>query len=278
MKCLNIIVYYDNKEEVEKYISEVKAIGHDQVEIALVVNKDSEKRAIETAEFLQKSGMGRVIDYRDNVGYLNAMLKTIRGLDMNPYDYVILSNTDIHFEQKDFFTQLSRKEYHDEIGCIAPSVFSTKIQGYQNPHYRERVSREHFERLSRVFSRPALGRLYLGLSGLKGKMRRKAAQRPSSCYVYSPNGAFMIFTRAFIRIITGYEYGVRLYSEESCIGELLRLNGMKCYYDDSIEVMHQESTVTGKVDYRKRFSAWKESIDYILREFYGNDNEKVQQQ
>ena len=69
-------------------------------------------------------------------------------------------------------------------------------------------------------------------------------------------------------MIVGYEYGVKMYSEESAIGELLIRNGMKCFYDASIGVIHQESTVTGNIDYKKRFNAWRDSLQYILSEFY----------
>ena len=78
----------------------------------------------------------------------------------------------------------------------------------------------------------------------------------------------MIFTKPFIQKICGNEYGVLLYSEESYIGEMLRKHNMKCFYDDSIEVVHLGSLVTGKVDYKKRFLLWKESIDYLLATFY----------
>ena len=72
----------------------------------------------------------------------------------------------------------------------------------------------------------------------------------------------------FIKKICGYEYGVKMYSEESAIGELLIKNNMKCYYEDSLSVIHQESTVTGKINYKKRFNSWRESLEYIIKEFY----------
>jgi hypothetical protein len=78
----------------------------------------------------------------------------------------------------------------------------------------------------------------------------------------------MIFTKKFISLISDYTYGALLYSEESCIGELLIKNGMKCYYDNALEVTHHESTVTGSIDYKKRFDLWRKSIKVILDEFY----------
>ena len=78
----------------------------------------------------------------------------------------------------------------------------------------------------------------------------------------------MIFSKSFVSLIRSYRYKALLYSEESCVGELLLRNGLKCYYDSSLEVIHHESIVTGKIDYKKRFALWRESIRVILEEFY----------
>ena len=51
MKILNTVVFYENREEVENYISEVAAIAEGMVDIALVVNSDKQGQvgAMETA-------------------------------------------------------------------------------------------------------------------------------------------------------------------------------------------------------------------------------------
>lgn len=254
---------------MENYIREVSSIADGLVEITVVVNSDPGGQADSLAESLRQQGITcfSIVSYGDNVGYLNAMLKTVQQTDLGRYDYFMLSNTDIHYETRDFFQQLLSREYPRDVGCIAPSVYNPNSRSYSNPHYMERVPEEKLRRLVRIFGVPTLGRLYLTLAGLKAG-RAKKGKKPS-CYVYSPHGCCMIFTREFIGKICGYEYGVKLYSEESAIGEQLRKSGLKCYYDDSIEVVHNESSVTGKMDYRKRFAAWRASLEYILDEFYG---------
>lgn len=268
MRVLNTVVFYENREEVENYISEVATIADGMVDIALVVNSDKQNQIEAMEAGLRSKGVDcfRVIDYGDNVGYLNTMLKTIKQIDIDKYNYVILSNTDIHYETKDFFQQLAAKKYPADVGCIAPCVFATQSNSYSNPHYSERIPKEKLERLVKIFRYPLLGKWYLKLAGLKaGKTR---TEKKPSCYVYSPHGCYMIFTRDFIKQILGYEYGVKMYSEESVVGELLARNGMRCFYDDTISVIHQESSVTGKINYKRRFTAWRESLEYILKEFY----------
>lgn len=268
MKILNTVVFYENREEVENYISEVAAIAEGMVDIALVVNSDKQGQvgAMEAALRGKDIDCFSVIDYGDNVGYLNTMLKTIKQVDIDKYDYVILSNTDIHYDTKDFFQRLAGKEYPADVGCIAPCVYATQSNSFSNPHYSERIPKAKLERLVSIFKYPLLGKWYLKLAGLKaGKTR---TEKKSSCYVYSPHGCYMIFTRDFVKKIYGYEYGVKMYSEESAVGELLMRNGLRCFYDDSISVIHQESSVTGKINYKQRFTAWRESLEYIIKEFY----------
>lgn len=268
MKCLNIIIYYDNKEEVEAYITNVAAVSDEMLDIVVIVNKDTENSVAELENKLisMRISICKFINYGENIGYLNAMLFTIRNVEVEKYDYVILSNTDIDYSQKNFFYELSYKEYPENIGAIAPSIYSSNDKSYQNPHYLNRIDKNHLKRLYYIFKFPTLGRLYLQLSLLKRKQKPKL--KKGSCIVYSPHGAYMIFTKKFISLISDYTYGALLYSEESCIGELLIKNGMKCYYDNALEVTHHESTVTGSIDYKKRFDLWRKSIKVILDEFY----------
>jgi len=268
MKALNTIIFYENREEVENYITELNSIADGMVEICLVVNSDKSNQVKAMEASLRAKGITclRVIDYGDNVGYLNTMLKTIKRVSIATYDYVILSNTDIHYDTEDFFQQLAEKEYPSDVGCIAPCVYASKSNSYSNPHYMERVPKAKFERLTVIFRYPLLGKMYLKLGEMKaGKTRTEKKQ---SCFVYSPHGSYMIFTKDFIKKIYGYEYGVKMYSEESAVGELLVKNKMRCYYDDSLSVIHEESSVTGKINYKRRFAAWRESIEFILKEFY----------
>lgn len=266
MKCLNVIIYYDNAKEIKEYVENCLSNSNGNVDIAIVINSDKKKRAkCIVNELRQNYDNIFVYDYGKNVGYLNSILTVIQEKEMKKYEYYILSNTDIIYETDNFYFELLNKKYDSLIGCIAPSVYSTKTKSFSNPHYYTRTSKSKFRLLSFIFTYPRLGRVYLAISGLKSK---KSGVEKESCFVYSPHGCFMIFTKEFIRKICGYEYGVTLYSEEACVGELLQKYNMKCFFDNSLRVLHNESTITGKINYKNRFKYWKESIDYIVREFY----------
>ena len=267
MKCLNVIVLYNNYKEVLNYINETISMFPSQVDIALVVNSDEYGHLKQMPDNVREKI--QIFDYGKNVGYLNALLYVIKDIDIEEYKYIILSNTDIEYQTDDFFSILLNKEFNEEIGCIAPSVYAIATGSYSNPHYLHRTPKRKFEFLRRIFSHPLLARGYLRLSEIKRK--KKTGKRQDSCYVYSPHGCYMIFTKDFIKAISDYVYGTLLYSEEACIGELLLRYRKKCYYYSEIEVRHTCSTVTGGVNYKKRFKLWADSIDYILNEFYKDE-------
>lgn len=267
MKCLNVIIYYDNPIEIREYVTDCIK-NSDNVDIAIVINSDKNGVARSVLNTLIGcNGRVKIYDFHENVGYLNSLLKIVQNEDLDTYEYYILSNTDISYETPNFYGKLISNNYDAQIGCIAPSVYSNKSCSFSNPHYKSRITKTKYMFLSTIFTFSTIGRLYLHLAGMKSKSNGGVAEE-DSCYVYSPHGCFMIFTRKFMESIKGYLYGVTLYSEEACIGELLIKNNMRCYFDKTIRVHHNESTVTGKINYKKRFEYWKESIDYILKEFY----------
>ncbi len=268
MKCLNIIVFYDNFDEIVLYINEIVNMKSNNIDVVVVVNKDSKNQVKQVREVFEEDFRNRIriIDFGENVGYLNALLYTIKKIEYKTYRYIILSNTDIHYNCNDFFDLLLKTEYNSRIGCIAPSVYASKAKSYSNPHYVTRIKKEKLIRLNHIFAHPILARFYLCLVKLKSSVKKKDEQ--DSRFVYSPHGCYMIFTNDFINDIYGCQYGVKLYSEESYIGEMLIKYGKKCFYDANLKVTHQESAVTGKLNYKNRFFEWRRSIDYILNTFY----------
>lgn len=267
-KCLNIIVYYNNYDEINSYLRELQEISDGIVDVAIVVNSNTDgKISCIIEQYVNcMNPFVTVFDFEENVGYLNSLLNVIEKIQLYEYRFVILSNTDVHYCQKDFFSQLMSNQYENDVGSIAPCVYATKTKSYSNPHYMKRIPREKFLRLAFIFKYPCFAKFYLSLAAIKDR-RSKKVKKPS-CYVYSPHGCYMIFTNNFIQRLIGYRYGVLMYSEESFVGELLNKYGLKCYYDDSLNIQHHESSVTGKINYKKRFSMWRDSIFYILNEFY----------
>lgn len=270
-RTLNCVVYYDNYREVMSYLDSLNAVALDSVDIIIVVNRDS---AGESAKLLHEaihmfpSFNIRLKDYGKNVGYLNALLLPIQDIDIEDYDYFILSNTDIEYVDKDFFNKLYSTKYPRSISCIAPDVYTPSTGSHSNPHYKNRLPKSKYNRLIRIFSLPILAGLYTQMGAKILAHTSKRDKTPQSEFVYAPHGCYMILTKPFIKLICGYTYGVKLYSEEAAIGELSLKHGFKCFYDSNLVINHNESTVTGSINQKSRYELWRESLIYIRDTFY----------
>lgn len=264
-KILNVIVFYDNYDEIYSYLEQINNISNNIVDIALVVNRDTFNKI----DMLKSEYNSRIklfiYDFDENVGYLNAYLKVINIIDTTKYKFTILSNTDIIYSH-DFYNKLINKSYDEDIGCIAPSIFSTKTNSFSNPHYVKRIKKNKLRLLTFIYSSVILSNLYMKLSYKKASTKKNC--EIESCYVYSPHGSFMIYSNKFTNYLKGDIYGVKMYSEESYIGEKLRLNNLRCFYDSSLKLTHNESSVTSTLENKQRFTYIKESLIYIMKTFY----------
>lgn len=265
-KCLNFIIFYDNYSEVEAYLSSLNGVSDSRVDICIVVNKDTDNRA---EELLKKEYDNipnlEIKNYGENIGYLNAMIKSMPS-NTDEYKFFILSNTDIEYVTKDFFSRLLSSDYSEEVGCIAPSVYSFLTQSYSNPHYVSRISKNQIRRNIFIFKHPNVAKLYFWLAAKKE--HTKECSEKGSCEVYSPHGCYMIFSNEFAKYISKKQYGVKMYSEESYVGEMLLKANKKCYYDSSIRINHHESTVTSNLGIKNKSLLFAESLQYIYEEFY----------
>lgn len=263
-KCLNVIVLYDNYDEVKQYIDGALVNDNRNLDIVVVVNKDSDDKAEKIAsEYGNNSVL--VKDFGENVGYLNSLLMTLDEVNINDYQYFVLSNTDIEYETQRFFDSLQSKEYDRSIGCIAPDVYSALTNTHSNPHYKERIKKSKIKRNIFIFSHPLLAKVYFSLA--KRKTAAKS-NKEGSCYVYAPHGCFMIMTREFISKIKGQRYPVKMYTEEGWVAENLIKNKMKCFYDNELSVIHREHGTTGMLRIARQSAMFRESLQALLDEFY----------
>ena len=83
MKCLNVIIYYNNPKEVKEYIENCYSYGKDKVDVFVVINKDKNNEAIKMLTSLQKKYKTlKFINYKENVGYLNSLLNVIKDINL----------------------------------------------------------------------------------------------------------------------------------------------------------------------------------------------------
>lgn len=264
---MNVIVFYDNLKEVLDYFrSATSTAGSQEADFVIVVNKNScELDLAREFAFLNLKDRLYILYPSRNVGYINALFFAITSIKKS-YLFYILCNTDISYQQHDFFSSLLFKCFPADVGCVAPSVSSPNGDIFSNPHYIARISKFKMMRNAAVFSMPEISRIFIFFSRKKA-VKTKSIKRPSQ-YVYSPHGCYMIFCSEFAKLLANEFYPPILYSEESFVGELLRIHGFKCYYDSSLQVIHYENAVTKTISTRNRLRFLSSSLLYIVHRFY----------
>lgn len=266
-----IIINYKNEEEVLNYAKMIsKQTVSNKINIIIVINKKSDNCYIDLKIELEKINISiDIFEPNENLGYLNGVIygynEFTRTKNIKP-DWVIISNTDIEINDKLFFERFMSKNYDANIWCIASSVFSPNTDSFQNPQYLKRCSLHKINSLIFINKIPFIAYTYWLLAKIKAKIKKTKKQK--SQYTYSAHGCFFILKFDFIEKIKGMWYKGFLYSEEAYIAENLLINKRKCYYDASLEVIHNENSVTGFIGIKKKSKYFENSLKCIRDEFY----------
>ena len=269
-KILNIVTLFCNEIEVLEYAIKLskQSISAD-ISLVIVVNKNGVMTENDFNDKLRKINL-KIYLYkpRENLGYLNGLIYGYNQFikrHESP-EWIVMSNTDITFSNNEFFKDFFKNKYNENIWLIGPSIYSSKNKSYDNPQYKNRHSLKSLEKRIYIFKRPMLAYYYLKIANIKAKYKKR--KKEDSQYTYSLHGCFFFVNNNFMEILKDKKYGSLMYSEEAYLAELVRLNNKKCYYESGIEVIHTESTVTGKIDVKKKIRYFQESLEYIKKEFY----------
>lgn len=272
MTVLNTIIFYDNYLEVEQFCRDVFAIDKEQeLYISIAINKMTDEADYQRLVDLTKV-LNRISIYRpeQNLGYMNGMIYAyecfVDEKKIDP-DYVIMSNTDIIYQDPEFFNTLRNTEYPADLGAIGPSVFAKKRNSYDNPVCLQRRSKAQVKKVIRFTSIPVIRSLYVFLSDFKARLFA-SKKEPESTFAYELHGCFFIVTKRLAKELVKHKFGMLLYSEESYIAEEALKHHLAVYYDANLKIIHNEHSVTGHIKYSKIAKYISSSMQYILDTYY----------
>lgn len=262
---LNCIIYYDNYQEVSEYIIQLEQQSlNSKIKLSITVNKDTNRQA-----YLLKSSLIEIElnDPKDNIGYLNGLFY---GFEKNIHDsdffkWIVFSNTDIEIEDTKFFEKLLSTNYSEDTFCVAPSVYEKNNKVYENPQYYERYSAKSLKKRIFIFSQPVISKYYMKAAIYKSKIAKK--EKKKSSFVYSAHGSYFMLKPKFLNEINR-KYMSLLYSEEAFIAEEIRLSGGKIFYDNNIEVVHNESQTTSKLGNKRKSKLIADSLSKIYDMYF----------
>lgn len=269
-KLINIVTLYENEDEVLRYAVEFsKQLMADKLCLIIVINKQGKRDFNDFENALRSLNINYFI-YKpnNNLGYLNGLLfgyKSYRNKHSIP-EWVVMSNTDLKFKDSHFFETFLITKYEDNVWNVGPSIYSEKNNTYENPYLLKRYSVKALNRRIFIFQRPKIAHYYYKLSLLKNKLSKR--KKIESCYVYSLHGSFFIIRGEFAELLKNKKFNSLMYGEEIYISEILRNSRKKSYYDSQLEILHEGSTVTNKLEIEKKSRYQVESLRFLKEEFY----------
>lgn len=270
---LVVCVNYNNSSETMTFVKNIKMQNKaEEICIVVVENSDSEAEKENLVSMIQNSGCADIylVQATKNLGYLNGMFYGVKYYKANISEelpkWITFCNTDIEIKDPDFFQKVATNEYDENTWCLAPAVYSTTTESYQNPHYKTRISKQKINRVINITRSGLLLGIYTRLSDMKAKEKKQVKEE--SQYVYAAHGSFFILKKEFLDWLNPLVYPVFLYSEEAFIAENVRLNNKTIYYDKTLDVFHYEHSTTNLLGNNRRAKYIHESLKYIRNTFY----------
>lgn len=272
MRLLVLVTCYNNEWEVLEFAKECsKQINKEQLELIITINALDTMSIVELKSKLDDiSGLKVTLYYADeNKGYLNGMLFGYECFTKqyvcDDISWIVMCNTDIKYASDSELVKFLEQRYNDSIWCVAPSIYNYKTETYSNPHYIRKIPISKVKRNIFIFSHPSIARVFLKLNQWKSvKNRRKR----KSQYVYAVHGCFFALRKEFVNYLVTRRFKALMYSEEAYIAGKLEERGKLAFYDSEFEVIHYESSVTGKLNTNKKAKYYLDSLKFILDENY----------
>lgn len=214
----------------------------------------------------------------ENLGYFGGAKAALADhLKSHPLpDWVIVSNPDVFFPDRDVLQRLCDSHRGDEPAVIAPSIRTVDTSVEQNPYMRDRPSRFRMHVYSWIFSAYPIDAVYQGLSWIKHRiieaMSKGASPAPapssSAEKIYAPQGAFIAFHRSYFERGGTLDHGAFLFGEEIFVAETARRLGLTVMYEPAVAIEHTERSTGAGLFNRDTSRYRKQASRYLARTFF----------
>lgn len=260
---LLVAINYNSYLELYDYLDSINSnifVGkYFSIDIYIVDNS-SIKQTIDVSRY---SNLNLNIVPANNLGYLGGAFYILNNkIDPKKYDFTIISNVDVIISS-DFFIHLFNIT-HNDIGWIAPSIFSESENRDRNPKIYKRYSKAKLLLLYYMYKYPLLHFLYQKSFYKRKKIKTINEQRD----IYAGHGSFMIFTRVFFLKKPNLNYPVFLFGEEIFFAELMKKYSLRVTYIPNIRIFDKEHISTSKMSSKFYYKCNREAIKYIISNFY----------
>ena len=240
---LIVCVNYNSYTEVAEYLFSVEKSAKNFNSIivdVIVADNSTEVKNVDTTEYKH---INVRVQNLDNLGYLPGAQSVINKVkNLNDYDFVVISNVDIQISE-DFFANLSKLAYNDDIAWVAPKIYSSDESRDMNPKVLSRYSKKKLFLLYYMYKYPVLYYLYT----MTVYKRKKLQPQYAEMDIYAGHGSFIMLTRSFFESYKEINYPIFLFGEELFLAEEILKVTKKVRYVPSLVIYDKEHISTSKL-------------------------------
>lgn len=263
--CIN----YNSYDELHSFLMSVDraaslTTGSASLDVFIADNTKTEYRKNIELNGLNNVSI-KIFNYNDNPGYFGAAQRMMHATDTTSYDYAIISNVDLTIED-DALQALIQTEEEKNVGWIAPSLFSAKLNRDRNPELMHRYSVRKLKLIRLMFKYPLLEMIYRRTLYKRRKINHTVKQ-PTR--IYAGHGSLIILTKQYFKLCGIPYYPIFLFCEEIYLAEICRLNNLNVIYRPDIHIYDKEHVSIGEIHHSKSYYKYNyEAITYIINNFY----------
>jgi len=208
-----------------------------------------------------------VFEPEDNLGYLNGGLYALK-TSKYVYKWAIICNTDLTFPENDFFERILSTKYSNDIWMIAPNIIRLSNGVRQNPFQLRRLSDKKMRFLCGIYNHELTYCIYFWISSVKRKIIKNEVPHICSQNIYAADGSCFIMKKEFISEIQKIDNNIFMYGEEIFLAEIINTKKKYVYFDENINLIHNENATTKYIHNRQKYLWFKQSFSYIYKYFY----------
>lgn len=264
MRILIIPVNFNSYKELDIYLKSIELAICDQKNIRIdicIADNSTEKSVICRDDYPE---LNISVFQFPNLGYFGGALAVYNSIsELYKYDYVFISNVDVTYD-KSFFSNLKEFEVRENVGWLAPQIWSNDESRDRNPKILKRYSLKRIKTIEIMWRFPILHMIYQSTL----YKRKKYQSKINVSNIYAGHGSFIILTKYFTKAFPQLNYPIFLFGEELFIAELCRSVGLKVEYFPSLKVIDEEHVSTSKMRSKFYYRCNHSAIKYIISHFY----------
>lgn len=260
MKTAIIILNYNSEEDTIRFVNEIKDFN--SLDKIIVVDNLSPNGDFEKLKVL-KSEKVDVIQSKKNGGYSygnNYGIKHMESLN-DTYDYVIISNPDIHIEEDAIKATISFLEKNDKSAIAAPKMLNKEGLPIRRSAWKIRtpgIDMVNSTRLTQVLLNP----IFKNGEYSENDYKREAL------LVEAISGAFFAIKYEILKEIDYFDENVFLFYEEDILATKVKRAGYKVYSLNHVTFEHFESNSINKaLSYYNKMKRLQASKMYYQKEY-----------